>query len=440
MSSPALLRPAAQDGFSRPAWGLLVVVLALSVTTVPARAGDELFVGVARLDATRLVDLVESRNAGLEAARAAAEAAAFRVKPAGSLEDPMVSYMLAPRTIGSDLGGRHGVEVSQALPWPGTLGARKAQARAEADSAEDDAQARVLDVIAATKSAFAEWGFVHAALSVNHQHQGHLRALKVAAERSYAADAARQQDALKAALELAHMENEALMLESQRRAVRARINGLLARDADAALPPPASFKAFSALPPLDRLEMTALARHPELKSREAAIAASDAGITVARKAFYPDVKLSAGYNEMWDQPEMRPSVGVSLSVPLQWGRRQAALDGARATRRQAEWMLIDQTVLLRAKLAEAYAAADQAGRSVALYRDRLLPLADAAYSASLADYRNGRGDFDSVIAAARARLDQQLGLERALADQFRARATLEKAAGGPLGETSEARP
>lgn len=169
------------------------------------------------------------------------------------------------------------------------------------------------------------------------------------------------------------------------------------------------------------------------------MAAGDAGIAVARKAFYPDVKLSAGYNEMWDQPEMRPSVGVSLSVPLQWGRKQAALDGARAARRQAEWMLIDQTAMLRARLAEAYARADQAGRSVALYRDRLLPLADAAYSASLADYQNGRGDFDSVIAAARARLDQQLGLERALADQFRARAALEEAAGGPLSETPEAR-
>lgn len=441
MGLRALTRSASRSGPLRlQLRNALLAILLMGSSAGSALAGDDLFAGATELEASRLVELVQTRNANLEAARAAAGEAATRVVPAGSLDDPMLSYSLAPATIGTrDIGTRQGFEVSQALPWPGTLSARKAKARAESEAAQDETAALVLQVIADTKAAFAEWAFVQAAKRVNRQHQIHLMDLKAAAERSYAAGVGSQQDAIKASLELVRMQNEAFQIESTSLAVRARINALLNRAPDADIPPAARFGPVSPLPAFDQLQDVALARHPELKQLEAMQEASEAGITVARKAFYPDLTLRAGYDEMWDERKQRPQVGVSVNIPLQWGRREAELSGARSARQQAVWKLADKKVNLLATLTEAYAAANQTGQSVALHKDRLVPLAEQGVQAALADYRSGKGDFSALIEAARSDIDQELSLERALADQYRALAVLEQAAGGSLTDMTAAR-
>lgn len=426
--------------FSVRSLGKLIcnMLLALTVacgTAVTATAKDNLFAGAQTLELEQLIELVQARNADLEAARAGAEEAATRIKSAGALEDPMLSYKLAPATIGSrEIGTRQGVEVSQTLPWPGTLHAREAKAKAEAEAAQNDTSMRTLEVVSDAKAAFAEWVFIYAALKINRQHQIHLGDLEAAAERSYATGVGRQQDALKASLELARVENEALGLESQRRMVQARINALLNRAPVAELPEPTPFRLLTRLPPLDHLGTMAMARHPELKGLEATLDSTEAVVALARKAFYPDLSVQAGYDEMWDAKEMRPSVGISFNVPLHWERREAELASARAAQRRAEWKVADRRATLLAAVAEAYASVDQAARSIALYKERLLPLADAAVLAALADYRLGTGGFSSVIDAERSKLDQQLSLERAIADQYRSLAALEQAIGGPLVE------
>jgi outer membrane protein TolC len=236
------------------------------------------------------------------------------------------------------------------------------------------------------------------------------------------------------------MKNDALAIESQRRTIQARINALLNRAPAANLPEPAPLKSPDHASSPDQLEAVAIARHPKLKGLEATLKATDAGITLARKSFYPDVTLQAGYDEFWneDEKEKRPSIGVSINVPLQWGRRQAELAGARAQKRKAEWQLAERKATLLAALAEALAGADQANQSVILHKERLVPLAGAAVSAALADYRRGTGDFSSVIDAERGKLDQELSLERALADHYRSFAALEQAIGGPLGDIEAA--
>ena len=54
------------------------------------------------LSADRLVAMVLQENPGIAELSAAAEAAAFRVEPAGSLDDPVFSYAFAPRTFGRE--------------------------------------------------------------------------------------------------------------------------------------------------------------------------------------------------------------------------------------------------------------------------------------------------------------------------------------------------
>ncbi len=82
------------------------------------------------LSADRLVAMVLQENPGSAELSAAAEAAAFRVEPAGSLDDPVFSYAFAPRTFGREGQGlNQKIELSQSIPWPGTLAAREQAAR-----------------------------------------------------------------------------------------------------------------------------------------------------------------------------------------------------------------------------------------------------------------------------------------------------------------------
>jgi len=54
------------------------------------------------------------------------------VEPAGSLDDPMFRYAVAPLTADADRGLNQVLDFSQRFPWPGTLAAREA-----ADNFED---------------------------------------------------------------------------------------------------------------------------------------------------------------------------------------------------------------------------------------------------------------------------------------------------------------
>src|SRR5581483_5269363 len=83
-------------------------------------------------------EAVLAHTASLEAMRQTVVAAVARIKPAGALEDPMLRVSAAPRTFGTTVGPSGDVEVSQALPWWGTLAARQEAARAQAEAAGQD--------------------------------------------------------------------------------------------------------------------------------------------------------------------------------------------------------------------------------------------------------------------------------------------------------------
>lgn len=378
------------------------------------------------LTGTALVDRVLERNAGLAAVEAAAEAAAYRIEPAGSRDDPMLSIAAAPRS------SEQNIEFSQRLPWPGTLSAREAAARHAASAAETSVDAQRLALAAAAKQAYAEWYFVARGLEIHREVQALLEQIIATAEARYAAGRALRQDVLQAEVERAELETEALRLRRQQTAARARINGLLNRAPDAPLPPAAGIEIVR--PALDAraLERLALERHPELERIDAEIAAASSRVTVARKGFFPDFRIRAGYNTLWADADKRPMLGVSISIPLDRGKREAELDRAQAERRRAESTRSNERARLLADVARTRAEVVELVESVAVYEDELLPLAEAYLDAALTDYRSGTGAFVNVVAAEQRLLNTELGLERSRADYVRRLAELERLTGGPL--------
>lgn len=396
----------------------------------------------AELSVDRLVQQVLQRNPGIEAMQAAADAAGARIESAGALDDPMVSYVVAPNTAGGPHQGlNQNVQVSQRFPWPGTLALRSRAASAEAESADQ----RVVDVrlrlVARARAVYAQWYYVHRALAINAENTQLVTHLRAVAKTSYASGLAPQQDILQAEVELVRLQNQALELTRLQRTVQARINALQNLDPDTAVPAPAALPAETPLPTSAALRVAALARYPLLRSLDASISASRDRVDLAHKNYYPNVSLLAGYNSLMDMPAKRLTVGVAINIPF-GGNHRGEVGEANARLRESEARLADARNQLLSDLAQTHATANQIAATIRLYHGKLLPLARLNLQAAEADYSSGSGDFLKLITAEQQYLTAELELARARADFFTQLASLDYQTGGALAPAAvqDARP
>lgn len=383
-----------------------------------------------RLTVESLVAWVLQENPGIHELKAALENAQYRVEPQRSLDDPTFSYAFAPNTFGREGQGlNQKFELSQAIPWPGTLAAREEAARSEIDVAKADIAVLRLHLIDATRAAYAEWYFVERQLAIHHASQEFLTELHRVAETRYASGTALQQDVLQVEVEQSKLERHGLALQRRQLSIQAQINALLNRESSAPLPR-VSILPLPALPlPLESLEQQAVEHHPELHRLNAQITATEAQVTLAEKAFNPNFKLSAGYNSLWDEVDKRLTLGVSVNVPFGRGQRKASLNEAEANVRRLTWRLTERRAQLLSQLAQARADAVESFQAIKLFEQSLLPLSIEFLDAAMADYQSGSGSFSSVITAEQTKLSTEEEYERVRADYFRRMSDLDRWSG-----------
>ena len=405
---------------------MATAALAIAPTASPAKLTGE-------LNAETLVDAVLQHNPGLSAQRSAAEAARAAIYPAGALDDPMLTLGFAPQTLDSNrVNPRELGQISQAFPWPGTLDLRRSASQSMADSAARQTADYRLRLAAKARAAYAQWDYVFRAIAINDHDRLLLKRLTRVAEAAYASGQAPEQDVLRAQVEAARLDNQALQLQRRRSQVQAVINGLLNREPDAPLPAPAGLGSIGPLPTFGHLREVALARYPQLKALDARVAMRQDQVSLARKKYYPDFRLSAGYNELMDPTVKRWTVGVSINLPFDLKKRNAWLDEANAKLQESRSQRLDTRSRLLSDLRQAYAAADQAQQTLRLYSDRLLPLSRLDLKAAEDDYGAGRGSFLDVITAEQRYLMAELEQASAESDLFTQFANLNYQTGGAL--------
>ncbi|MGH8538493.1 MAG: TolC family protein [Gammaproteobacteria bacterium] len=416
-------------GFYRWPGSLALILYGLSGRLLGA--DDARFVGLTEASAEQFVAATLAANPTLPVREAAWEAARARAAQATALADPTLSYAFAPETLGDSEGEiSHAVELSQRLSWPGKRGLRGLRAEHEAQAVREDIDAARLKLIAAAKDSFADWYYVHSAISVNRANQELLKEFQTLAELRYSTGSGSKQDALRAEVESNMLEHRAIVLDRERREALTRLNTLLNRVPDQALPPPADLPEPEALPSAETLRRLALARRPELLALGARMAAQGARIDLARRDFYPDFDVSARYDTFWDRDEQRLALGLSVNVPLDQTKRQAALDEARATRMRTELAIAERRAAIAGEVQRAYDRVEESKHVLALYRQKLLPLAAENLQAAQADYEAGAGDFLTLLSAEQNLLRTELTAIRARADYYRRLAMLEYSAGG----------
>src|SRR5947199_6273114 len=204
-----------------------------------------------------------ARNPTAAQRQAAVRAATLRIRPAGSLPDPMLTVGVMDLVLPhfefnqSDFTEAD-VELSQEIPWPGSLGARSGVMRAAAAGARAEEGTVRRDLTTTMAVAYYRLGYAVTALGTLGQQRGLLEAAVQLSTTRYATGAAPQGDPLQAQLARDRLRSQVVALESERIAALAAVNTLRNRAPGDSVPvtsiDPAALRAGAApQPPVDSL-------------------------------------------------------------------------------------------------------------------------------------------------------------------------------------------
>jgi outer membrane protein, heavy metal efflux system len=405
----------------------LIASLVLAVRPALAQDGTALGANVEGLLAVARQLSPSLRAAALDTAAAQAKA-----EGADALDDPMFSagyqYYRNP-TVFSGVA----VTVTQSFPLWGKRDLRRqaaladmAATRGREQSARDESDERI-------KDAFAQYYAISRQIAVSRTIVGVARRMNAAASARYGQSGGSQADIIQALSEETTAKIEISRLGGERDAVRARINTLIARPADALLAEPLRLPSRSTTEPvLGLLLERARNANPVLSAGDAEIEAARARQTLADKAWYPDLTIGAGPLIQTNHQPVGVAATIGFNIPVPWGReasqqREASAQlSATEQRYDATWLNIQGT------LAESLARLKAARNTEALLRNQALPQARATMQSLLAGYSQGKGDLAAPIAAEHRSHDVELLLLKAELDQQVELAAIERLIGGAL--------
>ena len=353
-----------------------------------------------------------ARNPTVAQRQAALRAATLRIRPAGTLPDPMLSVGVMDLALPhfgfnqSDFTEAD-AELSQEIPWPGLLGARSGVMRAAAAGARAEAGTVRREVATAMAAAYYRLRYVVTALETLRRQ---LELLNVAVQLSttrYATGTAPQSDPLQAKLARDRLRSEAFALESERVAALAALNALRSRAPGesigvAPIDPGVMRAAAVPLPPADSLVALAVAAHPRLAARRAAVEQATQSIRVERLGARPDFTLSAryGYRPVVSGSNLPDffSAFVGVRLPIwAWRKQNRLADAARADSAAAAAELRDTELQLSRDVTETAARVQTGEQRLVLLVDGVVPNARGTVESVLRSYEVGRAEFLTLL-------------------------------------------
>ncbi len=343
-------------------------------------------------------------NAKLHAMRARAEAMAERAAQERTPSNPMFKYG------GMDATGNGNwpntsekrFMVEQKLPWFGKLALKGKVAEKDAETMRREYEAMQRELVMMVKETYFDLYAVQQAASITRRQEEVLQRMVKIAETMYATGERSQQDVLKAQAEVTMLKQRLLELDQQEATLKAKLNQLLNRRADAPL-------GLTVTAPKDELtvepaQLFALAEknRAEIKGAQAQIERNEAERKLMDKEFFPDYLLGIEYRNFRSGGEpdtVMFTVGFDLPI---WRSKYKA--GVREAERMIESSRAARDAAIKQAsfdVQDAWFKLQTARRTLDLYKNTLLPQAEARFTASEAGYRTGKVDFLDLLESQR---------------------------------------
>jgi outer membrane protein, heavy metal efflux system len=244
-----------------------------------------------------------------------------------------------------------------------------------------------------------------------------------------------QSEVLRAQMALTRMNEHLIELEEERDDASAQLNALRGRGPDEVVEIAGTYTGPASIPTIDDLERTAIEHRPGLAAlRKQIVKSKDQG-QLTRLAMKPDFTVGLGYMLMPTGSTYRNAYMGELAMNLPSLNRRRHEDEAKqadAATDVSQAELEAQTSRVFLEIRQAQTSVLAAQKRVKLYRDTLLPQAEATFKASTAAYKNNRGEFSNLIDSQNLLLDIQAACYKASAASDAGVAELERAIGAAL--------
>jgi len=399
---------------------------------------------VARPSLDGLVQYAVEHNPAIRAARFEWEATKQRVTSQSWYENPMVAYLPDTGAMPETRAGPQvqGVEVSQAIPFPGKLTVRGRVEESRAAATQQMLEATIQEISRQVRARYADYYLAARSLVINDETTGLTQQFADIAAAKYQVGTAAQQDVILAQEQLSRLTAERVAFEGESEIAIGALNALLDRPPRAPLGPPGELEAELLEISLDRLVEVADAERPELRSQDHTVEASRSSLRLSRMGYLPDLRLAGQWIgvEGGTNPSFAHDgddiwmVRLGFSIPLWVNRIGAEVDEMQFRLRREEFRRRDLANQVLDQVQRQYERARVAARNEEIFRATLIPQTTGRIAAARAGYESGVVDFLTLIDSLRSLEQVRLLRDRAVRDYQQALADLERAVGRPLSE------
>ena len=364
-----------------------------------------------------LSDLIEEalkNNPDILASRAKIEAAKHRIPQSKSLPDPMFMFGYQNEsfnryTYGEEQGSQWMFSASQQFLFPGKRSLKEEMAQRDAESLEAMHELLKLKTAARVKDLYFDIFLAYKNIDLLKDKRDLFVRVEDLTLSRYAAGKAMQQEVVMAQtekymlLEKEEMfKQKILSLEAMLRAtIGGRQGPSMGRPVEPAL------QAFTVT--LDDALQRAEQNSPEIKSRMKMLEAADAKILMARKEYYPDFNINAGYfNRSGDFKDMW-SATATINIPLYYKTKQEpAVLEAKASLAQAKQELEAAKLMISAAIKDNFSMLRSSEKLMDLYRNGFIPKNTQDVELALTGYATGRTEAIVVISRLKTLLDYEI--------------------------------
>jgi outer membrane protein TolC len=381
-------------------------------------------------------------NPEIQAAGRRLSLSQLKTSTARSLDDPM----LMVRDWDTPL--RQPWDLNQAQIMVGLqrtfLSKEKRDARAriagdDVDVASSELEAARQEVAVEVRKACADLKRNADEMKLHNQQASLLKEALAGALVEYTTGKTTQSEVLKAQMAMTRLNEHLLQLEEERDTSAAELDALLGRRPEERVDISGTYADPIDPPSIETLEQTAIENRPELAVLRKGITRAKDDSQMTRLAMKPDFTVAAGYMLMPTRSYARSAYMAELTVNVpRWNRDrhegEAKQADAAAAVTESEMEVRTQSVFLEVRRAQI--ETQVAERRMKLYRDTLLPQAEAGFKASTAAYQNNRGEFQALIESQNLLLDIQDAYYNASAAADKGISELERAIGAPVPATS----
>ena len=321
--------------------------------------------------------------------------------------------------------------VSQQFPDPGKLRLQGAVAERDADTAQTHIAVVSQDQIESLKTTYVHLAYVQQELEILQRNVALLRQIEQQAEIQYSSGRGNQQDVLRAQLERTTILREISMQHQSAGQDQATLKQILARAQDSAdivaEPLAATFLPYT----LSELLAKVPSQNSNVQETAAMVLHNQAAVDLAQKQFRPDFNLSYQYQNTDRRFRDYYMVSVGVNFPRR-KPRQAALAQARINVDRAREDQDSQTQAVLADVQRQYVTIKTSEEQLLIYRDGLIPQAQAAIQAGLAAYESNRTDFQSLFSSYMDALNLEIAYQQTLLDHETALIHITRLAGVAL--------